>query len=221
MLVKITTRRGRVYVTAQPGMEFSVERGVLEHLTDDVVLVRRARSDDRIEVLCAPGTDLSIGTASGNIEVNGLLGSVRVSTGSGKVVIGEAREVDVRTHSGLVQVESSSGDCRVVTKSGKVLLGKVGQATIAAVSGLVAIEEVESAQVKTVSGKVLIGTVGSGDLAIKTVSGRIDIKVPPDRRPDVRVKTVSGKVERDTERGDDGTISVASVSGRVRVSAGQ
>jgi len=221
MLVKITTRRGRVFVNAQPGVELAVERGVLEHLSDGVVLVRRARSDDRIEVSCAPGTDLSIGTASGNIEVIGQLGSVKVSTSSGKVMIGDAREVDVRTHSGLVQVDSSSDDCRVVTKSGKVLLGKVGHATIAAVSGLVAIEEVESAQVKTVSGKILIGTVGSGDLAVKTVSGRVEITVPPDRRPNVRVNTISGKVERDTERGNDGTISVASVSGRVRVSGGR
>jgi len=221
MMVKITTRRGRVQVTAQPGIELEVERGVVEHLSPDVVLVRRARGDDRIEVCCAPGTDLSIGTASGNVELIGQFGSVKVATSSGKVMIGNASQVDVRTHSGLIQVESSSGDCRVVTKSGKVHLGKVGHATIAAVSGLVAIEEVESAQVKTVSGKVLIGTVGSGDLAVKTVSGRIDIKVPPDRRPNVRVNTISGQVDRDTEWGNDGTISVASVSGRVRVSGGR
>lgn len=221
MMVKITTRHGRVQVTAQPGTELEIERGVLEQLSGDSVLVRRAPSDDSIEVLCAPGTDLSIGTASGNVELIGQFGSVKVATSSGKVLIGDARQVDVRTHSGLVQVQSSSDDCRVVTKSGKVLLGKVGRATIAAVSGLVAIEEVESGQIKNVSGKVLVGTTGSGDLAIKTVSGRVEINVPPDRRPNVRVKTISGKVDRETERGDDGTISVASVSGRVRVSSGR
>ena len=204
-----------------PGGDLDVERGVVEYLPDGAALVRRAAGDDRIEVSCAAGTDLSIGTSSGDVEVVGQLGSVRVATHSGKVAIGDAAQVDVRSHSGSIRVNSSSGDCRVVTKSAKVVLGKVSHATIAAVSGVVAIEEVESAEVKTVSGKVLIGAGPTGDVAVKTVSGRIEIRVPPDRRPNVHVKTISGRVDRDTQTGNDGTISVASVSGRVRVSSGR
>jgi DUF4097 and DUF4098 domain-containing protein YvlB len=169
-------------------------------------------------VHCPTGSDVTIGTMSGSIDTEGLLGGVRIATASGKVHVAEAGRVDVRAKSGSVDIGTCTGECRVVVTSAKVHIGKAQRATIAGVSGVVLAEGVEGAEIKTVSGKVLVGTTGGGDISVHTVSGKVEILVPRDVQPTTRLRSISGRVRCECPTGGDGEIAVKSVSGAIRVS---
>src|SRR5215475_13516408 len=129
--INVSTRSGRVTITAAMHHDLTVVGGFVKHLDDGTADIRRDRGSDGIEVMCPPGTDVTIGTVSGTVETNGALGAVRVSTVSGKVRIEHAADVDVRTKSGTVEIGECDGDCRVVTTSSKVHVGRAARATIA------------------------------------------------------------------------------------------
>jgi DUF4097 and DUF4098 domain-containing protein YvlB len=215
----ITTRSGNVRVQVTADDELSVEGGSIERQEDGTLHIRRAPDSDSIEVSCASGTDVTVGTSSGKVDLRGALGAVRVATVSGKIRIEEAARIDVRTKSGNIDVGVCAGECRVMTKSAKVHVASAGRATIAAVSGLVLLERVGGAEVKSISGKVLLGLAPDpGRVSIHTVSGKVEIRIPSASRPSTRLRSLSGRVECECPPGDDFQIAVASVSGAIRVS---
>jgi len=218
--LKITTRSGDVRVNAVADGELTVLRGTTEVLDDGTIHIRRAPSESVIEVECAPNTDLKIGTASGKVDLGGALGAVRIATTSGKIRVEQAARVDVRTKSGTVDIGDCAGECRVMTTSAKVHIRRAGSATIAAVSGTVVLEHVDAAEVKSISGKVLIATGGRDRVSVHTVSGKVDVRVPPSVRPATRLRSVSGRITDECPAGDDCEIAVASVSGAINVSSG-
>ncbi|HEY5173654.1 MAG TPA: DUF4097 family beta strand repeat-containing protein [Acidimicrobiia bacterium] len=219
-LVHITTRSGNVRVQTAEGAALSVEGGTIEARDDGTVHVRRAPSAGVIEVRCAPGTDVTVGTASGKVELFGALGAVRVATVSGAIRVVDATRVDVRTKSGRIDIGSCAGECRIMTKSSKVHVGSAGRATVAAVSGLVLLERVGGAEVKTISGKVLLALAPDpGRVSVHTVSGKVEVTVPAETRPATRLRSISGRIECECTPGDDFEIAVASVSGAIRVSS--
>ncbi len=217
--VHITTRSGKVRVVAVPGCELSVVGGTIELHDDGSVHIRRESSSDSIEVQCAPGTDVTVGTSSGKVDLAGRLGAVRVATSSGRIRIEEADRIDVRTHSGNIDVGWCVGACRIMTKSSGVHVRRAGRATVAAVSGIVLLEEVGGAEVKAVSGKVLIGATGDQRVSVHSVSGKVEIKVPASARPSTRLRSMSGRIVNDLEPGDQFEISVKSITGAIRVSS--
>src|SRR5882757_6654349 len=110
--LRITRRSGNVVVNAAPGATLSVEGGTTK-LGDDGVIDVRPRGGALLEVTCAAGTDLTISTASGNIEVRGEAGSVKVITKSGSVSIERATAVNARGASGRVRIGACAGECHV------------------------------------------------------------------------------------------------------------
>jgi DUF4097 and DUF4098 domain-containing protein YvlB len=216
--LKITTRSGDVHVRVIAGGELNIIRGTRETLEDGTIHIRRAPSDSVIEVECAPETDLKIGTASGKVELEGALGAVRIATMSGKIRVEHGARIDVRTKSGTVDIGECQGECRVMTTSAKVHIVRAGRATIAAVSGSVVLEHVDSAEVKSVSGKVLIASGGRERVTVRTVSGKVEVRVPSSVRPATRLRSVSGRIRDACAPGDDCEISVSSVSGTINVS---
>ncbi len=218
--VHISTRSGDVRVLAEEGADLSVEGGTIERHDDGTIHVRRAPTSSSIEVRCAPGTDMTVGTVSGTIELLGSLGAVRVATVSGKIRVVEATRVDVRTKSGKIDIGKCSGECRIMTKSASVHVGSAGRAMVAAISGVVLLENVTAADVKTVSGKVLLAVApNAGPVSVHTVSGKVEVRVPASTRPATRLRSISGKIQCDCAAGDDGEIAVKSVSGAIRVSS--
>jgi DUF4097 and DUF4098 domain-containing protein YvlB len=214
--VHITTRSGNVRVVG--GRDLAVEGGLIDRHDDGSVYVRRDPDASEITISCPAGTDVTIGTVSGKVELEGPLGATRVATVSGRIRVDDASSIDVRTKSGSIRIGQCTGDCRVVTTSSKVHIGAAGRALVAGVSGVVAIESVKDAEVKTVSGNIVCATAGAGDVSVRTVSGQVDVTVPSDVRPHTHLKSVSGKVECTCESGGDGEIAVATVSGRIKVS---
>jgi DUF4097 and DUF4098 domain-containing protein YvlB len=216
--ISITTRSGKVRVTGAETETVSIVGGFGETNEEGVLEIRRESGSDRIEVTCPSGTDVTIGTTSGNVETHGVLGAVRILTASGKIHVADASRIEIRTKSGKIDVRACEGECNVVTTSSKVHIGTAGKCRVAAVSGLVLLEHVAGAEVKTISGKVLLGTSGAGDVMVKTVSGKVEIRVPREVKPATHLNSVSGKVQCDCEPGDDGTIAVKSQSGAIRLS---
>jgi DUF4097 and DUF4098 domain-containing protein YvlB len=218
--VHITTRSGDVRVLTEEGIELSVDGGTIEQHDDGTIHVRRAPSASKIEVRCAPGTDVTVGTMSGKIELLGNLGAVRVATASGKIRVVEAASIDVRTKSGKISIGTCSGECRIMTKSAGVHVRRAGRATVAAISGVVLLDDVGGAEVKTVSGKVLLSLAPhAGPVSVHTVSGKVEVRVQAEARPTTRLRSISGRIQCDCPPGEDGEIAVASVSGAIRVSS--
>jgi DUF4097 and DUF4098 domain-containing protein YvlB len=216
--LNVTTRRGKVKVTAVPGAALAIEGGAVVREHEGVKEIRRDPESEEIIVTCPSGTDVTIGTISGRVSTEGELGAVRIATVSGKVRIGDATRVDVRTKSGSIEIEDCTGECRVVSTSAKVRIGHAERAAIAGVSGEVEAKGLGGAEVKTVSGKVLLGVTGASPVSVHTVSGKVEIRVPRDCQPATRLKSISGKIHCDCPSGSDGEIAVASVSGTIRVS---
>lgn len=217
-MLHISTRSGKVRVTGKPGAVLAVDGGIIEVATDGTTHVIGARGSDRIDVTCAAGTDVVIGTVSGSVELGGELGSASVATISGKIHVERARRVDARTKSGRVEIDSCDEDCRIVTVTSRVKVGKAEKAAIAGVSGRISTRDVGRVEVKTVSGAVDVGTSGDPHVSVHTVSGKVDVDVPSDARPSTRFRTLSGRVSCECASGEVGEIAVATVSGAIRVS---
>jgi len=216
--LKITTRSGNVRVSVVEDGELTIVHGTSERLDSGKIHIRREPSENVIEVQCAAGTDVTVGTSSGKVELAGALGAVRVATVSGKIRVEKAAQVDVRSKSGKVDVGDCEGECRVMTTSSDVHIGRAGRATVAAVSGSVLLEQVDGAEVKSVSGKVLIATGGRDRVSVHTVSGTVEIRVPSTARPATRLRSVSGRIDDECPPGDDCEIAVKSISGAISVS---
>ncbi len=214
--LRITRRTGKVRVVAAPGSVLDVEGGAF-HQSEDGTVDIHALGSSVLEVRCPAGTDLTISTASGNIEVRGDAGSVKVITKSGALSIEHATAVNARGASGRVEVGDCVGECHVVFVSGNVHIGNAGRAVVATVSGNIEVGAVDDAEVKTVSGKVTIGARGGGHLAARAISGSLSVSVPAGSKPSTRLKAVSGRVRCEAEQGHDGEIKLASVSGAISI----
>ena len=83
-----------------------------------------------------------------------------------------------------------------------------------AVSGIVEASG-DDVRVRTVSGKVRIDT--NLDASVETVSGKVEVWVPPGFHPAVRVPRSRPGGRSTCRRASDGEISVRTVSGSVRV----
>jgi DUF4097 and DUF4098 domain-containing protein YvlB len=216
--LRISAVSGRVTVIAEPRTDVVVDRGGTASAgADQAVEIRARRPSDSIEVRCPPNADVIVGTRSGNVELQGRLGTVGVTSQSGSIRAAAVREADLRTVSGTVEIAACDGRCRVSTTSGRISVGGAGDAEISTVSGSVGVDRVAgSANVRSVSGKVGIGSSGHGAVQVRTVSGRITIRLPVGVRPNVRYAG-HGKVRSELEPGGDLLVDVANVTGTVRL----
>jgi DUF4097 and DUF4098 domain-containing protein YvlB len=216
--LRISTVSGRVTVIAEPRTDVVVDRGgIARAVADRVVEIRARRPSDSVEVRCPPDADVMVGTRSGNVELQGRLGTVGVTSKSGSIRAAAVADADLRTVSGKVEVAECDGRCRVSTTSGRISVGAAGDAELSTVSGSVDVNQVTgSAQVRSVSGKVGIGSSGRDAVHVRTVSGRITIRLPVGVRPELRYAG-RGNVRSELEPGADVLVDVANVSGTVRL----
>lgn len=213
----ISNRSGAVRVTAQSDATLDVKGGRIDRDPEGGLRVDGDRPSKTIDVVCAEGTDLVIGTISGAVEIRGPAGAVKVATVSGNIRVERAASLDVRTKSGTVDVGSCTGDCNVVVTSSTVKVGEAGRAKVSAVSGRIEVDRLDDAKVQTVSGKVELGSRGGGQVLVQTVSGNVEVSVPPDRAPSTALKSMSGRIACDCQTGTDGEIRVKSLSGAIRI----
>jgi DUF4097 and DUF4098 domain-containing protein YvlB len=216
--VRITSRSGRVRVIGEARADVAAEgASIVDHHGQREVRC----GSKKIEVRVPVGTDLVVGTSSGDVELRGDLGHVGVTTVSGGVTAEQVSSIDARTKSGRVEVQTSSGAVRLKTGSSSIRIDQAaGEVRVASVSGKVQIKEAHGlASVRTVSGNVELGLSDASAALVETVSGTMRITVPAGVHPAARLKTVSGKRRVECDPGDDVAITARSVSGDLLVTA--
>jgi len=201
-------------VTGEDRADIVVEKGDEPSVGPAGVEVK---GSGRVKVRCPAGTDVVVGTGSGDVELHGRLGDARVTTGSGDITVEEVRAIDARTGSGDVEVEECTERCRLKTESGTVRVGRAGDADLATDSGSVEADLVSGAHVKTGSGSVELGLAQAGGVDVKAHSGSVTISVPPGLRPATSLRSSSGSVRCDCDEGDEGEIMVKVGSGSIAV----
>ena len=217
-IVRVKTRSGRVTVRAEARADLLVERGQAMVAGAEVTITGASGGSGPVEIRVPEGTRLTVGTASGSVELAGRLGAVYVTGASGGIHVDSAGALDLRTASGKVHVGSCSGPCRVHTMSGNVDVGRAGETDIATVSGDVEVDAVErSARVHTVSGQIDVGCAGPADAQVKTMSGGVTLRYPAGVAPEAKFRSASGKTRSDCPQGDDCTVRVVTFSGNVQV----
>lgn len=126
--------------------------------------------------------NLSLRTSSGDVHVNGVIGTLFLQSTSG--------DVRLERVGGNTLVNSSSGDVRI-----KGLEGRLGARSA---SGDIEIEgaSLQEVNVTTASGDIDLELVSmpEREWEIKTVSGDVDIFLPGDARLTAQVHTLSGDV---------------------------
>jgi DUF4097 and DUF4098 domain-containing protein YvlB len=201
--LRLLTSSGEVTVTAEDRDDLDVEppdRRV-EMKDGGRTAEVKARSGS-LRVRCPTGTDVSVGAISGRIRLAGQFGSVKVSAVSGHIEIDSASgDVDVRSVSGHLSVNACGGRCQLNTKSGSIRIGRVEKA----------------ARVSTLSGSVELGTAGEDEVEVKSISGRVTVRVAEGKRPHIKVRTLSGKLRCDCPQGTDFDIKASTFSGSVEV----
>ena len=153
---------------------------------------------------------LSVQTASGDVEVDRVLGDVSVKSASGDI---EAREIgdgtSIQTASGDVHIEVARGSVTIATASGDVRIG----------------EAYDDVSANTVSGDPDHGAVMTGTVAAHSVSGDVRIGVRRGSRVYLDCNTVSGDTSSDLELTPDAAtgdgplveIRAKTVSGDIRI----
>lgn len=108
-----------------------------------------------------------LGTASGDVSVEGVQGTIRAATASG--------DVTVKNASGSIKASSASGDVNVLDVSGEV------SASTASGDVEVSITRLE----------------GTGNMSFSSASGDVNVRMPANLDADVSLSTVSGDVKND------------------------
>ena len=219
----LAARSGRVTVIAEERANVFAEEGASSRgpetdATGRISIGAAKGGSANLVVRCPAGTDLAVGTMSGNVELRGPMGQVRITTVSGSASVERAEELDVRTISGSIEVGRVTGRCSLNTKSGSALCTSAHDAKVSTISGQIRLGETSgSVRAQSVSGTVAVGTQRDGDVAVQTVSGSVKIEVPEGVRPDASLTSMTGHPRCDCPEGSDCRIAVRSMSGKIEV----
>jgi DUF4097 and DUF4098 domain-containing protein YvlB len=213
-----------VTVTADsPAADDLVERTVVECRHDQVVVKvprqdrgRIRRSGVTVEVRLPERSDVTVVTASANVDVTGLIGSADITTASGDVTTDDMlSDLRGKTASGDLTVGNVGGELRVATASGSLRCSSVrDSASFSSASGDVEIGLAQDqVDVKTTSGMARLGEIADG-ANIVNVSG--DVRVLSLSEGTLRVRSVSGNVSIGVAGGVELQVDAQTMSGRVR-----
>jgi DUF4097 and DUF4098 domain-containing protein YvlB len=223
----LSTRSGRVVVTGEDRSDVLIEDGapspdrIERDATGRVRLASANGGSSGLQVRCPAGSDVVVGTISGTVTLRGALGTVRVTTVSGHVVVESAEELDVRSISGNIEVDRCPGRSRLQTKSGHAVCRCSGDAQVSTLSGRIQLEEAMGrVRAQTVSGSVDVGMTAKNDVSVQTISGSVRVEVPPDVHPSARLRSIAGRPRNECPPGDDCRINVQSMSGKIEVVPG-
>jgi DUF4097 and DUF4098 domain-containing protein YvlB len=242
-----------------PGAEELVERATVEYRpmgSRHLVVVKvpnvhgmrfLRRNAVAVRVELPEGSDVTVLTASADIEVTGPVGradvksssgdistddvtaDVHAKTASGHITVGNVGgEVRAHTASGDLRCSSVAGGAVFATASGDLELGAAGgRVEVKATSGSVRLGELtHGAKIINVSGDVRVLALGEGALHVRSVSGDVSVGVAPGVDLQVDVETMSGSVSSDipledrpgsTRHDTRVDLTVRSVSGNVQI----
>ncbi|MHB8376955.1 MAG: DUF4097 family beta strand repeat-containing protein [Dehalococcoidia bacterium] len=221
--LRVQSRSGRVHVIAEPRDDVEAQGERVETTEADgaaALQIRAGRGAGAITVRCPAGTDVVVGTHSGDVRLEGRFGDVSVTTMSGKIVLDAADQADLRTMSADITIGSCAGGCRAGSVSGAISGGRAGSATVSTMSGAIRFDHVSGEfRARSIGGSVEAACGGEGAIKVKTVSGKVRIALPEGTAPDMCCKSVGGRVVCDLPAGADCRIDAVSISGSIQVLA--
>ncbi|HEY5874814.1 MAG TPA: DUF4097 family beta strand repeat-containing protein [Ilumatobacteraceae bacterium] len=217
--IEVTSRSGRVTIHAGDVAEPTIIKG--SGTIDDHGVVR-APGQSSIEIGCPTGTDVVVGAASGSVRCTGRLGRVAITTTSGAIEIEDAASIDVRTKSSSVTIGRCRDTCAVVTKSGRVRIDDAAAVTATTTSGRIDVGAASDVEIRSAAGTVHVRASGEGRILVQTVSGSVEISVPPAADPVINLTSRSGSIATDRPASDQagtgvGALDVETVSGKITV----
>ena len=205
-----------------PAADDIVERTVVERRDDQVVVKvpRQGKGFFRrlsvtVQVNLPERSDVSVVTASADVDVTGLIGTADITTASGDVTTDDVSSgVRGKTASGDITVGNVGGELRVDTASGSLRCSSVRErATFSSASGEVEIGLAQDrVDIKTSSGRVRLGELARG-ADVVNVSG--DVRVLSLAEGTLRVRSVSGDVSVGVTEGVELHVDVQTMTGRV------
>jgi DUF4097 and DUF4098 domain-containing protein YvlB len=143
------------------------------------------------------GTSAALRTASAEISVQVPLEKVEVKTASGDIELREAEKAIVKTASGDVTIGEVGGALRFSSASGDLMVvdgahGTLGGSTA---SGDITVTESDATiELNTVSGDLHIKRYTGRHLAVKTMSGSVDVGIPTGTKVELDASLMSGRI---------------------------
>lgn len=219
--LRLQSRSGKVQVIAEARDDVQAETDDVEAFfdrRDKLLVVRSSRGGSKtLSVRCPLDTDVVAGTQSGAVSMQGKFGNVSVTTMSGDIEIDTADDADMRSMSGKLHIGRCLGRCRMNAVSGTISGQSFDTAYASTISGSIKLGQIMGdVRAKSVSGNIELRALGDGTIAVKTVSGRVHIELPPGTEPQTIFKT-RGHVTCDFAPGHDCRIEAASLSGSIEV----
>ena len=214
--VRITVGSGDVHVVGEPRDGIAVAGAVASEVDGETHI--DGDSDD-FTVRVPIGTDVVLGSDSGDVKLDGELGAVSVTTDSADVRAADVASIDARSSSGELTVVRSRGTVRMQSESADVRIRRSdGPVRIATDSAEIVIDDARDAvAARTVSGDIKVHAAGTADVRVETVSGEIRVSVPPGVKPSVQHRSSTGEPRIELETGEDFVITARTVSGDVRI----
>ena len=189
-VVRIAATNERLGVVAEDRDDITVRGDAGTHLDGDVLTLE---AHGHLQVHVPTGTSLVIGTTSGRVGVHGAVGSCSISTESGRVSVEHARRLDVRSGSGRVEVGTVEDGCRVRVRSGRIQVRSCGAADVSTENGRIQLSDARgTVRAHCVSGRISIRLVEAADVTAETVTGRVEVVVPPGTLDTHRIRARSG-----------------------------
>lgn len=178
----------------------------------------------RVNVAADSAPLLRVRTVGGNIEVQGNAPETDLSTTSGLIALtGDARRLTLANVSGRLEARGAYGAVGATTVSGGVTIeGALGSADVKSVSGRVDVGTVgpggdgyPTLRVRTMSGNVRATGQGLRELAMDSVSGRLDYQGGFGPAPRIDARSVSGAITLELDAPLDAALRADSQLGRV------
>lgn len=198
--------------------------------------VRTVPRPSRLRLRVPPAADLVLRIGNSRLDLSGVGGQrLRVEAGRGDVVVASAApDIAIETTQGAIEARSEGGRLATHSVGGRQRLEATGAVEVEAssVAGSIEARLAAGARVRlaSVGGPIQLDIAeGQGmDAQVETLSGNIDVRLPPGEPFGVRVAPSSGTVELPptyTPRADGlwssasggGSARLTSFSGNIRV----
>ena len=201
--IKMTQSGDEVRVTYRPKWGNGDGRFLISVPTQTKLELRTSGGD--IELQGNLTGDAVGSTAGGDITIEKVKGTVRMSTSGGDIRTGDIDgKADLRTSGGDISLAVVNGEATVSTSGGDIRIEKVSKKLDARTSG----GEIE---VGDIGGDASLSTAG-GDVRVGKVSGNAYLRTAGG---DLKLKGASGTVEAKTSGGD---IDLDNISGSIEAS---
>lgn len=158
---------------------------------------------------------VTVDAASGDIEIQDVLGSVKIDTLAGNISARNIGSLEASTASGAVRVVGAAGPVRIDVASGRVEVSAVsGDVNIDTGSGEVSVTDVRgSVMVDTGSGGVEVTGVRGTEVVVDSGGGRVRLRQIDCRR--IHVDNGTGPVEAQFAVWDGGSYDFETGSGGI------